>query len=84
MKRILSLALVMCLVACVFAGCGGGSGNGGSTAAYTDKPVTYTLFLKEHVYQPIKTDAMKWNLITEKTGVTLDSVGFNGLIYVFL
>ncbi len=72
MKRILSIVLAMCLVACIFAGCGGGEKGGSNTAAYTDKPVTYTVFLKEHVYQPIKTDAMKWNLITEATGVTLD------------
>lgn len=76
MKRILSVMLVLCLAVGVFAGCGGsgGSGSGGSknANAYTDGPVTYTLFLTEHVYQPISTEAMKWELITEKTGVTLD------------
>lgn len=37
-----------------------------------DKPVTFTVFLAEHPSQPIKTDAMKWNAITEMTNVTLD------------
>lgn len=79
MKRILSLVLAICMVAVLFVGCGGsgsggGSGDGGSASAdaYTDGPVTYTLYLKEHVYQPISTEAMKWKLLADATGVTLD------------
>lgn len=76
MKRIISMALVVLMTTALFAGCGG-SGSGDSAtksdgSAYTSDPVTYTLYLPEHVYQPISTDAMKWDLITEKTGVTLD------------
>lgn len=74
MKRILSIVLAVSMTAAIFAGCG--SGNGGSSSKNNDEsstgPVTFTLFLKEHAYQPISTTAMKWDLIKEKTDVTLD------------
>lgn len=37
-----------------------------------DEPVTFTVFLAEHPNQPIKTDAIKWDAITQLTNVTLD------------
>lgn len=46
-------------------------GSQSSSGLVSDTPVSYTLFMTEHVNQPILTNAPKWAEIAKKTNVTL-------------
>lgn len=51
---------------------GASSTTSQNSSKLTDKPVTLTLLMKDYAVQPLNSDAVKFQEITAKTGITLD------------
>ncbi len=69
-KRTTAILLVA-IIAIACCGCGGGDGNKDDDGSKKET-VTFTVMTYEHPYQPFDPEAIKFEAITEATGVKLD------------